>query len=107
MGGAVEFDQPNPGRSPEPHRGRFTARDMPRWYLLATIVISILVLSVCGVGYTTYVDGKRAKAERQADRNWCTLLTTLDEAYSAVPPSTELGRRVAKAIKDLRNELRC
>lgn len=107
MDGAARFDKPGPQQNPGSRRSRLAARDMPRWYLLVTIVASILVLSICGVGYTTYVDGKRASAEREADRNWCTLLTTLDEAYSSAPPTTELGRRVAKAIRDLRLRLDC
>lgn len=82
-------------------------RDMPRWYLLAVIVISILVLSVAGVGYTTYVDRKRSQQEREADRRWCALLTQLDSAYSQAPPSTETGRLVARSIHELRVEIGC
>lgn len=88
-------------------RGLLTARDMPRWYLLAVLLSSVLILSIAGVGYTTYVDNKRAASEREADRRWCELLVQLDSAYSIAPPSTETGRRVAKSIHDLKVSLDC
>lgn len=80
---------------------------MSRVYRVGMIVIAILALLIFSVGYTTWVDSKRAGAEREADRRWCQLLSTLDQAYSAVPPSTELGRKVAAAIHDLKTELDC
>ena len=79
----------------------------PRWLVLVTVVLSMLALGIAGVSYTSYVDGKREAAEREADRRWCELLSTLDEAYSAVPPTSELGRRVAAQIRKLRGDFNC
>lgn len=80
---------------------------MPWWYALVAICVAMALLVAGGMGYTSYVDGEREAAEREADRRWCQLLVTLDQAYSAVPPSTELGRRVAGAIHTLRVDLDC
>lgn len=79
----------------------------PQWITLTSIALSVLALAIAGVAYTSYVDGQREKSEREADQRWCTLLGTLDEAYSTVPPTTELGRRVALAIHTLRRDLKC
>jgi hypothetical protein len=79
----------------------------PRWTVLITVALSMMALAVAGVLYTGYVDGQREVAERESDRRWCALLNTLDQAYSAVPPSTELGRRVAEEIRKLRADLDC
>jgi hypothetical protein len=79
----------------------------PRWMVLVTIVLSMMALAAAGVLYTGHVDGQREVAERESDRRWCELLNTLDQAYSTVPPSTELGRRVADAIRKLRTDLDC
>lgn len=79
----------------------------PRWILLLTVFLSVTALTVAGVLYTGHVDDRRETAERESDRRWCDLLTTLDEAYSSTPPSTELGRRVAASIRTLRVQLDC
>ena len=79
----------------------------PRWVVLVTVVLSMMGLAVTGVSYTSYVDSERESAERDADRRWCQLLVTLDEAYSTVPPASEIGHRVAGAIHTLRIELDC
>lgn len=79
----------------------------PRWIVLVSIVLSVMALAVAGVGYTSYVDGRREAAEREADQRWCDLLVTLDDAYGSGTPTTELGRRVAEAVHTLRTELQC
>lgn len=80
----------------------------PRWMVLATVVLSMLAVGMAGVVYTGHVDSRRAAAERESDRRWCDLLVTLDDAYrSGTPPTTEIGKRVAVAIHDLRAQLGC
>lgn len=79
----------------------------PRWAVIATVFLSTLALAIAGFSWTGYVDNQREASEREADRRWCALLVTLDEAYSTVPPTSELGRRVANAIHTLRVELKC
>jgi hypothetical protein len=51
--------------------------------------------------------GNARNINRESDARWCDLLSTLDTAYSSTPPSTELGRRVAQSIDDLRTEFEC
>lgn len=80
----------------------------PRWRLLATVFLATAGLALCGVLYTGYVDGQREAAEREADRRWCQLLVPLDDAYTAgPPPTTEVGKRVAVAIHNLRIAFGC
>lgn len=79
----------------------------PRWLVLATVFFSVALLTVAGVLYTGYVDGKREAAEREADRRWCDLLVTLDDAYGTGTPTTDIGKRVAAAVHTLRVELDC
>lgn len=80
---------------------------MPRWYLLVMVCVSLVALAGINIAYTSYVDGQRAEAEREADKRWCDLLTTLDSAYSATPPTTAVGRNVADAVRKLRLSLQC
>ena len=95
-----------------------TALSRPRWIVLVTVVLSMLAVGLGAFAYTGYVDGQREKAERraraelaaqerEADQRWCALLTTLDDAYSTIPPTSELGRKVANAIHALRTDLNC
>jgi CHASE1-domain containing sensor protein len=79
----------------------------PRWLLLVAMLGSIFLVSIGGVAYTNHVDGKRESFEREADRRWCQLLVTLDDAYRSAPPATETGRRVAGAVHALRVSLKC
>lgn len=61
---------------------------------------SALVVSVSSVVYT----GVEASNNNQ---QWCELLTTLDKAYTSLPPATALGKKVAKSIHDLRLNFDC
>lgn len=78
-----------------------------RWAALTAVVLSMFLLTAAGFFYIGYIDNQREASEREADRRWCTLLVTLDEAYSTVPPTSELGRRVAGAIHTLKVDLKC
>ena len=73
--------------------------------------VAMILVTVFNVFYTQSVDRqsqeRREQVERAADQRWCRLLTTLDTAYNTSTPASELGRQVAKAIHDLRTELRC
>lgn len=93
------------------HRRRVNLRrqplTMPRWYALLFVCLSVVTIGAINLAWTSHVDGQREQAEREADRRWCLLLTTLDRAYSSVPPSTELGRQVAAAITRLTVDLNC
>lgn len=78
-----------------------------RWQKLVTIFVSLVALLALNVGYTTYVDHKRDRAERESDRRWCRLLVELDTAYAQAPPPTTTGRSVAQRIHELRVDLDC
>ena len=99
------------GKRAHAHRRRVSLRrqplTVPRWYALLAICVSMVTLAGMGIAYTSYVDGQREQAEREADRRWCLLLSTLDRAYSSTPPATELGRQVAIAIHNLTTQLQC
>ena len=79
----------------------------PRWYLLVAVVVSMMMLAAAGIVYTNWAIARGAAAERESDRRWCQLLTTLDDAYQAAPPQTETGRRLAADVHKLRAELGC
>jgi hypothetical protein len=90
------------------------------WYPIVMLGFVLLLVTFGNVIYTNHVDGERRQAEREAlaavqqaereaDRRWCTLMGLLDSAYSnpSTPPTTELGRAVAKAVHDIRVDLGC
>lgn len=64
------------------------------------LVVPFVVLVIGGILYTNFV-------QQQADRQWCELIVTLDQAYQAEPPQTELGQRIAAAMHQLREEFDC
>lgn len=84
-----------------------TALSKPRWYALLMVVLSMIVLTGLSVGWTSYVDGQREQSEREADRRWCVLLVIVDDAYSDAPPTTETGRRLAEAYRQMLKAFDC
>jgi hypothetical protein len=95
---------PTGGEKPGHTNGRLSAA---RWYLLVAVVVSTLSTAAGGVAYTSWSIGQQDRTERENDRRWCQLLTTLDDAYRAAPPQSETGRRLAADIHQLRAELGC
>lgn len=69
------------------------------WSMLVSFACA-LVISVSGIVYTGIT-----RAEN--DQQWCELFNVLDKAYQAEPPNTELGKRVARAISNLRDRFDC
>lgn len=78
-----------------PHR-----RPVPLWYALLAVLLSVLAISLATLAYTAHV-------RREADRRWCGLIGALDDAYSATPPQSELGRQVAAELARLRQQFDC
>lgn len=79
----------------------------PRWQRFTVIVVSVVALLAGNVGYTTWVDHKRDRSERESDRRWCELLVELDTAYEHAPPSSTTGHSIAQRIHELRVGLNC
>lgn len=80
------------------------------WALVASYVAAF-VLSGSAV-FVSLSAAERATGRTVAENSqkWCELLTTLDEAYNAMPqsrPQTELGKRVAASIHQLRVDFNC
>lgn len=90
------------------------------WYPIVVIGLVLVLLTLGNVTYTLHLDRKRqtsearareavVAAERKADQRWCKLLVPLDDSYKSNPnvQASELGRRVAAAIHDIRIETGC
>lgn len=69
------------------------------WSVLLSL-LSALAVSIAGVVYT-------GQSNAENNRQWCELLNTLDTAYSSTPPKTELGKKVAIKIHELRIDFGC
>lgn len=73
----------------------------PVAYLLVAVLLSSLVAAVGALAVSAH---QRA----EADRRWCALLATLDDAYQGPPrPTSELGQKVAEEIHRLRVGFGC
>lgn len=44
---------------------------------------------------------------RQSEKAWCEIITVLDDAYKAAPPTTDTGRRIAVAMVGIRRSYGC
>lgn len=72
----------------------------PVWHTLVAIVVSVLVTA----GAALYIADRSA---RRSEQRWCGLIATLDDAYSVSPPTTEIGRKLAQDIGELRQRFGC
>lgn len=72
------------------------------WYSVVVVVLVQLAVSITVGWYANHV-------AYEGNRNWCGLVTTLDDAYSQSPqqPTTAIGRRIAVEMKELRHEFGC
>lgn len=90
------------------------------WYQIFIIGFVLVGLTVGNLFYTIHLNNKqhdtetRARAaivaaERKADQRWCKLLVPLDDSYQSNPniQATDIGRRVAAAIHEIRRETDC
>lgn len=81
-------------------------------YAVVVAFFACLAIALAGVLYTNHVQhvaDRRSTAERaDSDQRWCSLLTELDNAYSAPPgPTTDTGRKVAAEVHQLRVDFGC
>lgn len=65
---------------------------------LVMVAVMFVAVAIGSVAYTGHT-------QRQSDRRWCSLLSSLDQPD--VPATTERGRQVQLQIHDLRSELGC
>ena len=71
--------------------------------VLYLAILALLVAAAVGVNSIVYAN----RVQRQSNRAWCDLVSTLDAAYRATPPSTPLGRQLAEDMHNLRVRLGC
>jgi hypothetical protein len=86
------------------------------YYLISAMFLSLALALGLGYAYVNKLD-REARAEVQKareeanknDRRWCQLMIELDNAYNdpATAPTTELGRRIASTVHELRLNLGC
>jgi len=62
--------------------------------------VSLVLVAVAMVFYINYV-------QRQSDQRWCSVMATLDDAYSSGTPTTPIGVKLARDIKTRHRELHC
>lgn len=75
-------------------------RDRFGAWALAVLFVSVLAVGVNSIVYSDHV-------ARMNNRQWCDVVSTLDDAYRAQPPSSLTGRRLAVEMHALRVRFGC
>lgn len=78
----------------------FTYIGRPTVYLMAIIYVSMIGMTIACLVYTNHVAQK-------SGQQWCEIVTTLDDAYKQVPPTTPVGVKLATEMHRLRAGLHC
>ncbi len=73
-----------------------------RSWLYSIVVLFLVSLSLAfgNFVYTNHVDNS-------SNQQWCSLVSTLDDAYKQNPPQTATGQKVALEIYNLRVNFGC
>jgi hypothetical protein len=89
-------------------RGTDPAR---RWGLVVTAVVLPVMTAILSTVLCLSVSARNADRGRSAradlQRTQCAIVVALDENNRDVPPKTELGRRNAQSMSQLRSSLGC
>lgn len=71
--------------------------------VLYLAILALVAAVAVGVNSIVYANS----VERQSNRNWCDLVTRLDDAYQQNQPTSDLGRQIAADMHNLRVRLGC
>lgn len=69
------------------------------WMITASLILSM----ASGPAAVAYAN----RVSYRSDLKWCSVVTTMTEAYQAQPPSTPTGKELAANLGTLREDLRC
>lgn len=67
---------------------------------LLIVYLAIFVMVAVSVGYSTY-------AVRDNNRKFCSIITTVNDAYAKDDPKTEIGIQLKKDYIQLERDLNC
>ncbi|MEV5629194.1 hypothetical protein [Micromonospora tulbaghiae] len=88
-----------------------TTRAIRVWYAMTVTFVVVVAFAVSAVVYAnTRAERAERRAEqidRESNRRWCGVVTTLDDAYQQTPPQTPAGKKIAVDIAKLRIEFGC
>lgn len=80
-------------------------------YAIIAMFTCTLVMFIVSLVYATHAANAAVARANQSTatqtRQFCSLMTTLDDTYRATPPSTLTGKRVAAEVHALRLGLGC
>ena len=82
------------------HERELRRRLRRSWDLLAVSFLCAFLAAAASMIYAN-------KVARDSQRQWCGVVTTLDDAYKATPPQTPAGVKIARDIKRLRTKFDC
>jgi hypothetical protein len=69
-------------------------------YLAILALVAAVLVGVNSIVYANHV-------AQQSNRNWCALVSNLDDAYRQNPPTSPVGRQIAADMHNLRVRLGC
>lgn len=69
-------------------------------YAVFVALACAIVMGVASLQYTNYVD-------RKNKHQWCAIVETMDDAYTATPPQSVVGKRLAEEFARMRSEFNC
>jgi hypothetical protein len=88
-----------------------TTKAIRVWYAMTVTFVVTIAFAAASVLYANHAAEQAVERsneiDRESNRRWCALLTTLDDAYKQTPPKTDAGRNLAAETVRLRREFGC
>jgi hypothetical protein len=75
-------------------------RQVKFWYALTAVFLTLMLAVALNVIYTNRVAA-------QSNKQWCSIIVTLDNSYRKTPPASETGKKIASDMHRLRDEFKC
>ena len=69
-------------------------------YGLILLFFTVIAVGINSIWYANHV-------QRQNNQKWCSLVSTMDDAYRQQPPTSPTGRKIAADMHALRREFGC
>lgn len=71
------------------------------------MLYSVIMSYVCAIAITAGALVYMRHVDNESNRQWCSLVVTLDDTYLQNPPTTEVGKKVAQSMHNLRINFGC
>lgn len=81
--------------------------DKSRVPIPRSVLYSVVLSYICSIAITAGALVYMRHVDNESNSQWCSLVVTLDDTYTQNPPASEVGRKIAQSMHNLRSNFKC